>query len=207
MSKIRGFHAEVIKERFKALLGKKGYLFFDGRLPYNVNLVGVRNMDGRVNKFDDMLLMICRDNHKRWIVDSYQITTDPGLYWLHHPMNVDGTAILCPNQYRGAYRIDKHRGKYDALCQLGAPVTVWRDDNRDSTYNMDDDTKDTGFFGINIHKAGRNSTNVNKWSAGCQVFKNDGDFKEFMTTMQIAKDRFGNSFTYTLIERTDLEIG
>tara|TARA_Y100000034_G_C6842907_1_gene381505 strand:- start:508 stop:1131 length:624 start_codon:yes stop_codon:yes gene_type:complete len=206
MSRIRGFHAEIIKDRFKGILeGEKDYEFFDGSLPHNVNIIGIRNMAGRVNKFDDILLAIYRDTHKRWLADSYQITTDPGLYWLKKPMNVNGTAILCPGQYRGAYQIDKHRGKYDALCQLGAPISVWRDGNLDGTHDMSDTTIATGYFGVNLHKAGRSSTQVDKWSAGCQVFKNDGDFKEFMTTIRASEKRFGNSFTYTLIESTDID--
>ena len=206
MSRIRGFHAEIIKERFKSILeNTKEYDFFDGGRSHNVNIIGIRNGAGRVNKFDDTLLLVYRDRYKRWLVDSYQITTDPGLYWLKNPMNVQGTAILCPGQYRGAYRIDKHRGKYDALCQRGAPLSVWRDSDRDSYHDMNDDTIATGYFGINIHKAGRSSTQVNKWSAGCQVFKNDGDFKEFMETIHAAAKAFGNSFTYTLLDSSDLE--
>jgi len=205
MSRIRGFHAEIIKKRFKGILEGKDYGFFDGNLPHNVNIIGIRNMDGHANKFDDILLTIYRDTHKRWLVDSYQITTDPGLYWLKKPMNVNGAAILCPGQYRGAYKIDKHLGKYDALCQRGAPLSVWRDGDRDSIHDMNDDTIATGYFGINIHKAGRNSTQVDKWSAGCQVYKNDGDFKEFMITIRSAEKAFGNSFTYTLLESADLE--
>jgi len=205
MSRIRGLHSEIIKERLQKILEEKNYVFFDGYRSHNVNIIGIRNVDGRVNKFDDILLACYRDTHKRWLVDSYQITTDPGLYWLKKPMNVNGTAILCAGQYRGAYQIDKHRGKYDALCQRGAPLSVWRDGNRDSTHDMNDDTIDTGYFGINIHKAGRNSAQVDKWSAGCQVFKNDGDFKEFMTTVRAGEKQFGNSFTYTLLESTDLK--
>ncbi len=205
MSRIRGLHAEIIKERLQKILTEENYVFFDGHRSHNVNIIGIRNVDGRVNKFDDTLLACYRDTHKRWLVDSYQITTDPGLYWLKKPMNVSGTAILCPGQYRGAYRIDKHRGKYDALCQRGAPVSVWRDGDRNSHHDMDDDTIATGYFGINIHKAGRNSTQVDKWSAGCQVFKNDGDYKEFMLTARAAEKQFGNSFTYTLLESTDLK--
>ena len=120
-------------------------------------------------------------------------------------MNVNGTAILRPDQYRSTYKIGKHQGKYHALCQLGGPVTLWRDVNRDSKHDMKDSTIATGYFGINIHKAGRKSTQVNKWSAGCQVFKNDGDFKEFMKTMRIAEEKFGNSFSYTLLESTDID--
>ena len=58
---------------------------------------------------------------------------------------------------------------------------------------------------VNIHKAGRDSSQVDKWSAGCQVFKNEGDFNEFMTTIRTGAARFGNKFTYTLLERADLE--
>ena len=205
MSRIRGFHAELIKNRFRGALEQSEYAFFDGRRAHNLNIIGVRNVHGQVNKFDDLLVVIYRDTYKRWLVDSYQITTDPGLYWLKHPMNVQGTAILCPDQYRGAYKISKHRGKYEALCQRSGPLSVWRDANRDGKHDMHDNTKDTGYFGINIHKAGRNSSSVEKWSAGCQVFKNDGDFKEFMETVRTAAASFGNKFTYTLIESTELE--
>jgi hypothetical protein len=205
MARIRGFHGEIIKNRVKKILETKEYDFFDGNRPYNVNIIGIRNMEGRPNYFDDILMVVYRDNHRRWLVDSYQITTDPGIYWLKKPMNVNGTAILCPGQYSGAYKIDKHRGKYDALCQRSGPITVWRDNDRDSDHNLDDDTKDTGYFGVNIHKAGRDSSQVNKWSAGCQVFKNEGDFNEFMVTMNAAARQFGNKFTYTLLERADLE--
>ena len=204
MAKIRGFHAEILKERYQKILENKGYKFFDNELPYNVNIIGVRNMDGRVNKFDDMILVIYRDSYKRWIVDSYQATTDPGLYWLKKPMKVAGTAILVPNQYRGAYKIDKHQGKYEALCQRGAEVTIWRDNDRDSQHDMKGELH-SGWYGINIHKAGKDSSLVNKWSAGCQVFKNASDFSQFMVTVKESAKRLGNSFTYTLIESTDLE--
>jgi hypothetical protein len=70
---------------------------------------------------------------------------------------------------------------------------------------MDDLTKETGWFGINIHKSGRSSTRVDKWSAGCQVFKNDSDYKSFMQTVNEAAKRLGNTFTYTLINSTDVE--
>ena len=54
-----------------------------------------------------------------------------------------------------------------------------------------------GYFGINIHKAGLNSVNVDKWSAGCQVFKSAVDFDEFI---RLCKMQTWDTFTYTLIE-------
>lgn len=204
MAKIRGFHAEILKERYRKILENKNYKFFDNELPYNVNIIGVRNMDGRVNKFDDMILVVYRDSYKRWVVDSYQATCDPGRYWLKRPMKVTGTAILVPDQYRGAYKIDKHQGKYEALCQRGAEVAIWRDNDRDSQHDMKGEVH-SGWYGINIHKAGKDSSLVDKWSAGCQVFKNASDFSQFMSTIKESSKRLGNSFTYTLIESTDLE--
>ena len=204
MSKIRGLHAELIKESFSEALKKKGHKFFDGNLAYNVNIIGVRNTNGRANKFDDFMVVVYRDAHKRWSVDSYQITTDPGFYWMKKPMNVNGTAILCPGQYRGVYRIDKHRGKYDALCQRGGAVTVWRDSNRDLKHDIDDNTKMTGYFGINLHKGGRNSSGVNKWSAGCQVIAANDDWTKFMKICRKARNVWGNNFTYTLIDSKDI---
>ena len=82
MARIRGFHGEIIKNRVKKILETKEYDFFDGNRPYNVNIIGIRNMEGRPNYFDDILMVVYRDNHRRWLVDSYQITTDPGIYWL-----------------------------------------------------------------------------------------------------------------------------
>jgi hypothetical protein len=64
-----------------------------------------------------------------------------------------------------------------------------------------------GIFGINIHKAGKfknGSTQIDKWSAGCQVFSKESDFNQLMELAYKAKDLYGNSFTYTLIESKDI---
>ena len=65
---------------------------------------------------------------------------------------------------------------------------------------------DKGLFGINIHRSNpkTESTYVENWSEGCQVFKRAKDFKEFMDILHKAKDIHGNSFTYTLIESKDI---
>ncbi len=82
-------------------------------------------------------------------------------------------------------------------------VKVYRDANKDLKF---DETKiDEGVFGINIHKAGADSTYVENWSEGCQVFKRAKDFEEFMAICRKARDIHGNSFTYTLIESTDIK--
>ena len=58
---------------------------------------------------------------------------------------------------------------------------------------------------INIHKAGADSTYVENWSEGCQVFKKSADFDAFMGICKKAATLGGNSFTYTLIESKDIK--
>ena len=118
-----------------------------------------------------------------------------------------GTAILKPGQYRGSHKIRKHQGRYEALGQC-RPVTVYRDNNRDDIYNLNTENTDTGLFGINIHRAtkyaGKKSSQVDKWSAGCQVIAANDDWTKFMKIMRKARDIWSNSFTYTLIESKDI---
>lgn len=190
---------------FKTLLEKKGYAYFT-RGNYNLNIIGVRsNTNKRVtNKFDDVLIVIYKDNNDVVVRKCFEITTKPGLYYMNNPANNKGTGILVPNQYRGCWEIGFHQGKYKALCQR-KPVTVYRDNNRDSIYDLDPNHTDTGIFGVNIHKAGTNSTQVDKWSAACQVFANSSDFATFMKLCdnQISNGN-GKTFTYTLINEEDL---
>ena len=65
-----------------------------------------------------------------------------------------------------------------------------------------------GIYGINIHRAtkweGRKSTQIDKWSAGCQVIAANNDFKFFMEIINKAAGIWGNSFSYTLIESKDI---
>lgn len=107
-------------------------------------------------------------------------------------------------EYEGFYssEIDKHQGKYEALCQRNGTVAIFRDNNKDMTF--DDITRDNGMFGINIHKAGQDSTWVENWSEGCQVFKRVKDFEIFMKICRLAAKIHGNKFSYTLIESKDI---
>ena len=198
-------YAKVKDYDFEKLFKKKGYAFFT-KGAYNLNIIGVRSAGRQItNNFDDVLVLVFKTPSDSWSRQVYQITTDPGRYYMLNPANNKGTAILVPGQYRGAYKIDLHRGKYKALCQRNKPVKVWRDNNKDDVYDWNPATLDEGMFGINIHKAGKLSQRVNTWSAGCQVFANEIDFKSFMSycNKQVAQG-LGNCFTYTLLNEEDL---
>lgn len=178
-----------------------GYAVFTEGI-YNVNIIGIRSTVHHPNQFDDRICVVFKDEFG-WITRTWPATTEPGTYWLNHPTRIEGTAILVPGQYRGCWKIGKHRGQYDALVQRKGEVKVYRDSNRDEIVDMNPDTTQEGFFGINIHKAGAESTEVNKWSAGCQVFANRDDFKEFMGICYSARTVWGDGFTYTLINEFD----
>ncbi|HBQ59884.1 MAG TPA: hypothetical protein DD671_09750 [Balneolaceae bacterium] len=205
MAKITGVEARVLVNHFRCVMEKKGYVFFEGKKPYDLNIVGVRSYNMRANKFDDNINVFYKNTKKDWEVRVYKITTDPGSYYLKNPMRVAGTAIMVPGQYRSAYTIGSHK-TYEALVQRGKnPIKVYRDSNLDEILDMHADSVMEGWYGVNIHKAGSDSTIVHRWSAGCQVFKTSSDFNDFMTLVNRAAKYWGPTFTYTLLEEKDFE--
>ena len=197
-------YTKVKNYNFEKLFKQKAYAYFTEGA-YNLNIIGVRASGAQItNSFDDLLLLIYKTPTGLWARQIYQITTDPGYFYMANPVNRKGTAILVPGQYRGAYEIGIHRGKYQALCQRKV-VKVYRDNNKNKIYDWDPATLDEGLFGINIHKAGLSSKRVDTWSAGCQVFAVDQQFKSFMNycNKQIQYGH-GKTFTYTLIKEEDL---
>ena len=164
-----------------------------------INIIGVRNNAQKANSFDDRIHLIWKGD-EGWNERSYSATCDPGTYWLEQPMRTDGTAILCPGQYVDVYKFDLHY-TYETLCQRGGTVKVWRDNNKDEILDHISGSEMEGYFGINIHHAGTDSSRVDKWSAGCQVFATLADWQE---AMEICKQSKADWFTYTLIEERDI---
>ena len=194
-------------EKIKSYFAAQDYKFFDTPdKKLNINIIGVRRDNQGTNTFDDFLLVMYREE-ELMVTNCYQITTDPGKYWLENPMNPKGTAVLAPNQYRGGWKLGKHQGKYDALVQR-TPVKVWRDNNKDEIidYNNIELLAEEGYFGINIHRSNpyTESYLVNRWSAGCQVFQAVDEYIGFIDLCKESAAIYGNSFTYTLITEKEL---
>ena len=191
------------RDQIETAVKAKGYVWFEGAKDYDVNIVGVRNSaTGQTvtNAFDDVITVSFKIDGV-WQYKEWANTTDPGKKGVMQFGNKAGVARLVEGQYRGSHTIRLHAGKYEALGQA-KNVKVYRDANKDMKY---DETKiDEGVFGINIHKAGADSTYVENWSEGCQVFKKSAEFEEFMAICRKAKAIHGNSFTYTLIESADI---
>lgn len=196
---------KISNTNFRKLFNKMHYVYF-AEGSYNINIIGVRssNLENK-NDFSDYIVVEFKNSDGKLCQYIFPVTTTPGISYLNNPTNSKGTAILCPGQYRGTFTFGSHKGQYEALVQC-KPVTVARDRNKDNILNVDS-PKDTGMFGINIHKAGKNSVLVNNWSAGCQVFKRQGDFDTFMTLCRLQKQSGkGDKFTYTLINEKDLDL-
>ena len=199
------------REQIKKAVEKKGYKWFndDSGKSYDVNIVGIRNnapsiADKVTNVFDDFITISYKDENGIWQFYCWMATTDPGKKGVMEFSNKKGVARLVPGQYRSIWSIDKHQGKYDALCQRNGNVSVYRDANKNMIF--EEILIDSGSgFGINIHKSGRDSTWVENWSEGCQVFKRVIDFDEFMKICRKAAKIHGNKFSYTLLESTDIE--
>jgi hypothetical protein len=197
--------AKYTKEQIEKAVKSKGYVWFEdaSNKGFDLNIVGIRNSSTGTkvtNVFDDAISVSYKDGGN-WIYKEWVNTTDPGTKGVKEYHNAAGVARLVPGQYRGSHTLGLHQGKYEALKQQ-KPVKVYRDANRDMNY---DETKiQEGIFGINIHKAGADSTYVENWSEGCQVFKKAADFEEFMVITRKSGAIHGKSFTYTLIESKDI---
>lgn len=199
---------KVMDADIPSIIRHKGYAFFTNGL-YNLNIIGIRKDNNKkiTNLYDDILLVMYKTT-RGWQKKLYNITTEPGEYYMRKKLlNQKGTAILVPGQYRSAWEIGKHNGKYKALVQCKA-VKVYRDGNKDMIYDMYPETINKGLFGINIHRSNESYTRktIDMYSAGCQVFSNPDDFQSFLALCDEQAKRYGNKFTYTLIDEKDLKI-
>lgn len=152
-------------------------IFWVGMRGYYKKTMGDPSKNDRA-MYDDAIFLVGRDEFV-----SYNGNCDPSRF-------APGIANLKAGVWP-AYRFDKHRGAYIALCQRSAKVTVIRDGKGE----------DTGMFGINIHRGGMWRTN----SAGCQTIV-PAQWDDFITYgMKIAR-KYDNqnwankTYTYVLID-------
>ena len=211
---------ETVIEKFMRENGRPWY-----EEDYQLNIVGITNSKAGpppelTNKFDDFITVTYKVNGVTQF-KIYPATTRPGRTWLIgnpqsdgtlEPLNPAGTAFMPTHKSavrQDAYEIRLHGGKYEALGTRGASQNlIFRDNNWDTKY--DEGINSTvGNFGLNIHRSSATGTStfVNKWSGGCQVFANIGNFNEFMTLAKKHKEIWGNTFTYTLITSEELPAG
>lgn len=192
-----------------AVLRSKGYPVFAAK-DYDLTLFGIRTKLGssieQGDLFDDYLGSLYREEGvlKMVIVPG---TTDPGLRYLHRPINSAGTAIVVPDHYPGLWMKGPHsRKKIDAFRQK-APIAVYRDFDKDNYLDLSGPTE-TGIFWINMHppQAGPGIAPrlIGPWSAGCQVPSSWSNFIKLRNLRDLQIRHTGiNSFSYSLLTEED----
>ena len=188
----------ITLENIKKAFDYMGYTYFTNG-DYNLNIFGIRSNDLQQDTFNDFVCVTYKENGE-WKLKIYSATTDPGSTYRKRCINKLGTAIMVPGQYRGAYGIGLHRNSYEALRQM-KPMKYWRDANCNGLLDLEGKIYEEVAY-TNIHRAtnvpGQVSKLVQGHSAGCQVLASYDDFAEFMKIVHKAKEKYKNSFTYTL---------
>lgn len=202
---MKQFTAEQIVSNYQAL----GYRLKTGIL--EINLFGIRNSDSQANTFDDSVGCIYKDANNVWRILQFPATTDPGVFYREHPINVDGTIIMVPGQHLDCYQVGLHRG-YEAFQQVGKMGYV-RDKNKNKILDYILYLVKTNIIyqiaATNIHYSNpvSESQNVDKWSAGCQVLSLAKNLKLLLNLAKegIRMFKYKNRFDYTLFELKNMK--
>jgi len=187
---VRSYKDTELLDKVKTLKNYTG-------IPANYWLLGVRSNEDKANTFDDKIYLFKGSE----FIEVTSATTNPGTPTLKQfeKVNKKGAAVLKAEQwYYDVWKYGKHNGKVDALLQLGAPVQVYRDTDKDNQ-SEELGVLDTGYFGINFHPNTYDLTkpvgsSIGWWSAGCQVVNNPTKYKNIISLLKSQKN-----VTYCLI--------
>lgn len=173
--------AEAMLQTLQVDLSKPALL---GRRAYYRDAMGVPGVNDW-GIYDDAILLVSPTAFV-----TFNANCDPSR---HH----FGVAQLIPGVWRyklGIHGITRPKAQqYEALVQA-APVTVLRDPDGSHAERW----RDTGLFGINIHRGGRNVTS----SEGCQTIYPD-QWDAFLALVKAEMQRHGvPEMPYALTERT-----
>lgn len=183
----------------KELLDKVKSLSSFSSIPSSRWILGVRSKVDESNVFDDKFYIF--EGEK--FIDVLTGTTHPGATILenYHKYNSKGAAVVESDKwYYDLWVYGMHKGKIPALLQLGNKISVYRDGDKDGK-SEEIGEKQIGFFGINFHLNSYNlqskltKTQINDWSAGCQV-PNQTD--KYLKQMEYFKEHKGK-VSYCLI--------
>jgi len=235
IKELKGLSNPAMARVLRKALEKKNYKVFKGGR-HDLNLIFIRNTEQLSSiGFNDLLVVVSYT--KTGLVsqlETFKITTDPGLPARLKPVNSKGTGILLPQQVIGGLRKGKHKG-YAALIQ-NKKFAVCRDNDKNnliydmvmysipelnhkfkinriakSTYkvisNNIEGIYEFAMGGFNCHRASKwKILNViGLYSAGCQVHQDPYRYnKVFMKMIDEASLLYGSDFTFTLITDRDL---
>ncbi len=192
---------EVLLKDVIELLKRKNYIIYTE--PKRLNIAGIRSVDKTVNLFNDLFWVFWMEGTEQ---KSFSMagTTDPGLTYLKTLLNPKGTGILVPGQYD--YKLGLHKGKIKAFVQDG-PVKLYRDKNKDDKIDINPNTIDSGYYGVNIHPTSVfNPKFIGPWSAACQVPQNKEEFARLINLAEEHKNLYGNKFKYSLLLEEEIDL-
>ena len=187
---------KVTLDQLKKAKAFCGYPFFTSG-DYNLNLFGIRTNEHEANTFNDVIGVAYKENGE-WVFKKWEATTDPGIYYRLHPMDKRGAAVIVPSHYVGMYHIGMHKGQYKALRQQRVTRYFRKNDGTAIVHWPTKIYEEIGYTNIHRSNPKTESTQVDKWSCGCQVFKAVRDFNELMAIAQKSQERWGESISYTL---------
>jgi len=176
-----------------------------------VNIFGVEKTGASAldDKFQDVLGINVGDE-----IHFYRGTTDPGKYYTVNPITykgVTGGAHLKFGYHHNIWMVGMHAEgtdfAHEALVQYGNAITIIRDIDRDGI-GEDTEPTQTGYFGINFHRAHPSIIveNVGRYSAGCQVVQNPASHKAAMDLIKGSNKYKNNSkarFSYLLLTQEE----
>lgn len=155
----------------KELLDKVKSLSSFQFIPSNYWILGIRSTQDLSNKFDDKFYLFYGEK----FIQVTTGTTNPGSTYLLRPVHTKGAAVIKANEwYYKLWKYGMHR-KYMPALRQQIPIIYYRDNNHNlKSEELGYEMK--GNIGINFHtitydrqKKGYKITDINKWSAGCQV--------------------------------------
>ena len=87
---------------------ERSYRVFRNMKGYDLNIVGIRSAQIDQQVYNDWITVFYMSDG-RWNYFSFPGTTDPGSFYQQDPLNIRGTAILKPGQYRGSHKTGRHK--------------------------------------------------------------------------------------------------
>ena len=142
------------------------------------------------------------------VINPYQITTVASLaYYGKKPMNPKGVGIKLPGDTAYLLQESSLGGKQKYKMMVEAqPIRVGRYPigvTKYETYKPADVYTEN--CGMQIHRSSTSGVGicVGPWSAGCQVFADNNEWKEFISKAE-AESMNGGKFTYALIQLDDI---
>ncbi len=179
---------------------KHAYVFHtDGK----INLFGIRNNDYSVGTFNDVLGIHYVENEQDVLI-LHQGSVDPGSYYMNHPMQSSGTAVIRFQQVIDGWAPGYHMG-YKALVQVKPAwffrITTEQFEKDGRIIRLSDKTPVFEQIGCNMHRVNSkfdvfNNTNA---SAGCQVRNLVDEYNKFIELTWIVNAKYD----YTVFPEKD----